>query len=286
MYKKMSSLAGKTAIVTGAGQGIGKAIAECYAEFGAKVVLVDIQPGPLKQAEKEIGKAGGSVLALQKDVRKQADVDAIMAGAVKKFGSIDVLVNNVGWTKRKLFMDMTDAEWIEAIDVNLVQAMRCTRGAAKIMMEKKTKGSIINVTTIEGFRAAPGFAPYAAAKAGLTNFTKTLALELSPWGIRVNAIAPDATVTPRILEMRPDWAKSSKPPHIPMGRRGQPEDHAGAALYLASDMSSWVTGETIHVGGGTYAASGWRLTASGHWSTDGINAQVYSGKPFEQEKSL
>jgi NAD(P)-dependent dehydrogenase (short-subunit alcohol dehydrogenase family) len=281
MYKKLPSLAGKTAIVTGSAQGIGKAIADCYAEFGAKVVLVDIQPGPLKQAEAAIRKAGGTVLALQKDVRKQADVDAIFSATVKKFGGVDILVNNVGWTKRKLFMEMTDDEWMEAIDVNLVQAMRCTRAAAKVMIAKKTKGSIVNVTTIEGFRAAPGFAPYAAAKAGLTNFTKTLALELSPWGIRVNAIAPDATVTPRILEMRPDWAKSSKPPHIPMGRRGQIEDHAGAALYLASAMSSWVTGETLHVGGGTYAASGWRLTSSGHWSTDGINAQVYSGKPFK-----
>lgn len=281
MYKQTTSLAGKAAVVTGAAQGIGKAIAECYAEFGAKVVIVDIQPKPLADAEQAIRKAGGMVLALQKDVRKQADVDSIVQTTVKQFGSIDVLVNNVGWTKRKLFMEMTDEEWMEAIDVNLVQAMRCTRAAAKAMMAKGTRGSIINVTTIEGFRAAPGFAPYAAAKAGLTNFTKTMALELGPWGIRINAIAPDATVTPRILEMRPDWAKGSKPPHIPMGRRGQPEDHAGAALYLASDMSAWVTGETIHVGGGTYAASGWRLTNSGHWSTDGVNAQVYSGKPFE-----
>lgn len=281
MYKNMPSLKGRVAVVTGAAQGIGKAIAECYAEYGASVVLVDIQADALAKTAKEIKKAGGTVLALQKDVRKQTDVDAFMQATVKKFGKIDILVNNVGYTNRKLFMDMTDNEWMEAIDVNLVQVMRCTRGAVKVMMARKTKGSIINLTTIEGFRAAPGFAPYAAAKAGLTNFTKTMALELSPWGIRVNAIAPDITVTPRILEMRPDWANAPAPPHVPMRRRGTPEDYGGTALYLASDMSAWITGETIQVGGGTFAASGWRLTASGHWSTDGINPQVYSGKPYE-----
>ncbi|MBI3743520.1 MAG: SDR family oxidoreductase [Chloroflexi bacterium] len=281
MYREKSSLQGRVAIVTGSAGGIGLAIADCFAEHGADVLLVDIKSDELKDAAKQVAKHGHKALAFPGNAREQGVVDLVTRAAVDTFGRVDIMVNNAGGTIRKLFMDMTDQEWMDAIDLNLVQAMRWTRSTAKVMQAKEIKGSIINVTTIEAFRAAPGYAPYAAAKAGLTNLTKTLSLELGTWGIRVNAIAPDVTVSPGILKMRPDWHNAPKPVHVALGRRGQPEDHAGAALYLASDLSSWVTGETIHVGGGTMAASGWRLTSSGHWSTDGIGPQVFSGKPYE-----
>ncbi len=281
MYQEKAVLTDRVAIVTGAAGGIGRAIAGCYAEYGAHVVMVDIKSQELQEAAREVRGHGRKALAFAADCRQQTTVERVIAETVRELGRIDVMVNNAGGSIRKLFMEMTEDQWMESVDKNLVQAFRWTKAAAQVMMERKTRGSIINVTTIEAYRAAPGYAPYAAAKAGLANFTKTMALELSPWGIRVNAIAPDATVTPGVLKLRPDWEKAGIPSHIPMRRRGRPEDHAGAALYLASEMSEWVTGETIHVGGGTNAASGWKLTPSGHWSTDGVSAQVYSGRPLE-----
>ena len=281
MNFEKTSLAGRVAIVTGSAGGIGKAIAGCYAAFGADLVMVDLKERELAEAAEEIRGQGRKALAIPGNVRDQGVVDDVIAATMREFGRIDILVNNAGGTIRMLFMEMTPEQWMDAIDLNLVQAFRWSRGAAQVMIQNQTRGSIINVTTVEAHRAAPGYAPYAAAKAGLANFTKTLALELGPYGIRVNAIAPDATVTPGILKMRPDWEKEPPPSHIPLRRLGQPEDHAGAALYLASGLSEWVTGETMQVGGGTLAASGWKLTPTGHWSTDGIHDQVFSGKPLE-----
>jgi NAD(P)-dependent dehydrogenase (short-subunit alcohol dehydrogenase family) len=281
MFKEKALLTDRVAIVTGAAGGIGRAIAECYAEYGAHLVLVDLKEQELQEAARSVRALGRKALAFPGDCRQQALVDQVMRATLREFGRINIMVNNAGGTMRKLFMEMTESEWMESVDRNLLQTFRWTHGAAQAMIEKGIRGSIINVTTIEGYRAAPGYAPYAAAKAGLANFTKTMALELSPWGIRVNSLAPDVTVTPGILKLRPDWEKEGRPSHVPMGRRGRPEDHAGAALYLASDLSEWVTGEAIHVGGGTFAASGWKLTPSGHWSTDGVVPQVYSGKPLQ-----
>lgn len=276
MNPEKALLTDRVAIITGAGGGIGKAIALCYADFGANLVLADIQGLEVEQTAKEVQAKGRKAVVGRWNVRQQTDVDAMIAAAVREFDRIDILVNNVGGTIRKLFLDMTEQEWMDMLDLNLVQAFRCTRAAGRVMVDQKVRGSIINITTIEAWRACPGLAPYGAAKAGLNNFTKTLALELSPYGIRVNAIAPDVTVTPGILQMRPGWEQEPPPSHVPLGRRGKPQDHAGAALFLASDLSEWMTGETIQVGGGTYAASGWKLTPTGYWSTDGVHPQVYS----------
>ena len=219
------------------------------------------------------------MLALPADVRKQAEVDAFTAATVEAFGKIDILVNNVGGTLKRPFMESTEDEWWSLIDLNLIQAFRCTKAAVAVMLRNGTGGSVINVTTIEAWRGAPGHVPYAAAKAGLENFTRTLALELGPHGIRVNSISPESTVTPGILKLRPDFANDPVPSNFPLGRRGQPDDHAGAALYLASDLGAWITGETIQVGGGTMAAHAWRLTGSGSWSLDGRDKQVGSSMP-------
>ena len=280
MRPEAAMLIGKTTIVTGSGSGIGNAIALTFANFGADVVLNDIDAETLAQAAKDVRAAGRRAVAIHGDIRAQATVDRIVDATVREFGKIDVLVNNVGKTIMKRFNDMTFDEWMKMLDTNLIQVMRCTKAVTDVMIKSETKGSIINITTIEAFRAAPGFSIYAAAKAGLTSLTQTLGLELGPYGIRVNAIAPDSTPTPGTLKLRPNWNSEPPPTHIALGRRGKPDDHAGAALYLASDLSSWVTGETIHVGGGTNAAKGFKRTASGHWSTDGVAQLVYSGKPL------
>jgi 3-oxoacyl-[acyl-carrier protein] reductase len=222
------------------------------------------------------------VLACRCDVRVPADVERAVDAVTGRFGTVHVLVNNAGGTVRKLFLEMTESEWVAMIDLNLTQAFRWTSLVGKRMIADGVDGTIVNVTTIEAHRAAPGYAPYAAAKAGLESFTKSMALELAPWGIRVNAIAPDATITPGTARvqtaaeraaMHESWA------HIPRNRRGRPEDFAGAALFLASDLSAWITGETIHVGGGTLAAAGWRRDEDGFWNNGGPR-QAYSGRPL------
>jgi NAD(P)-dependent dehydrogenase (short-subunit alcohol dehydrogenase family) len=269
----------RVALVTGAAGGIGKAIALTYAAFGADVALVDLEGEEVERAAAAVRALGRRGLALRADVRKQADVDAFTAATVDAFGRIDILVNNVGGTLKRAFMDSTEEEWWALLDLNLVQVFRCTKAVVAVMLRNGTRGAIINVTTIEAWRAAPGLAPYAAAKAGLENFTRTLALELGPHGIRVNAISPDSTPTPGILKMRPDFLDDPVPPNFPLGRIGRPEDHAGAALYLASDLAAWVTGETIQVGGGSLAAHAWKRTPSGNWSLDGRDKQIGSSVP-------
>ena len=281
MDPKKWLLTDRVAIVTGAGNGIGNAIALGFAAHGARLAIIDIDKEALDKAAADIRATGAKVIALHGDVRKQENVDRLVGDCVKQWGGVHVLVNNVGWTMQKLFMDMTEQEWMEMLDVNLVQAFRWTRAAVKVMIEKKIKGSIINISTIEGVRAAPGFTPYSAAKAGLINFTRSMALELAPHWIRMNTILPDHTLSPRLIKKRVDLQTPTRPNQIPLPRRGRPEDHAGAAIFLASDMSAWVTGILLPVDGGSLAASGWKLTPSGHWSTDAVHGYVHSGFPFD-----
>ncbi len=265
MHPQKALITDRVAIVTGSAVGIGRAIATCLANFGGHIVLVDLRAKELDEAARQVRGLGRKTLAFNADARKQKTVDHVIAETVRHLGRLDILVNNLGGAIHKDFMSMTDQEWMEAIDLNLVQAMRWSRGAVRAMQAAKTGGCIINLTTIEAYRAAPGYAPYAAAKAGLANFTKTLALEVAPSGIRVNEIAPDVTVTPGILAMAPFFESDAPLPQVPLSRRGRPEDYGGAAIFLASDLSEWITGETIHVGGGTVAAAGWRMTPSGRW---------------------
>lgn len=282
MNPDQARLTGRVAVVTGAAEGIGNAIANYLIAFGADVVMADIREDRLRAAVETMGSAADRVLAVQCDVTEAEDVERLRVEAMERFGRVDILVNNVGGSIQKLFMEMTEDEWCRMVELNLIQVFRCTKAFAQIMLDQNIEGSIINVTTIEAYRAAPAYAPYAAAKAGVANFTKTLALELSPYRIRVNSIAPDATNTPGLLRIR----KGPIPGpyrHIPLGRRGTPEDFGGAAIFLASDLSRWITGEVVHVGGGTNAAAGWTLTPSGHWSNDAHTPQAYSGRPLETD---
>lgn len=272
MNPQQALITDRVAIVTGSAEGIGNAIARCLAAFGADIVVADVNQVGAEETAAQVRALGRRAIALSCDVTKQEDVSRMMSDTLRELGAVHILVNNVGGTVRKLFMEMTEEEWHAMLDLNLIQAFRCTKAAASVMMDQGIQGSIVNMTTIEAHRAAPEMAPYAAAKAGLANFTKTMALELSPWGIRVNSIAPDVTLTPGILRLASQMSKGadtsslkSSPVPIPLSRWGTSEDYGGAALFLASDLSKWITGEVIHVGGGTHAASGWHLTESHRW---------------------
>ena len=170
---------------------------------------------------------------------------------------MSILVNNAGGVFNSPLLETSENGWDALYRSNLKHVILCTQRVARVMVENGTGGSIISVTSIEGVRAAPGYAAYAAAKAGVINYTKTAALELAPYGIRVNALAPDITMTEGLAAVAPEGAEERFGLTVPMGRAGHVDEMAGAAVFLASELSSYVTGQTIHVDGGTQAASGW-----------------------------
>lgn len=243
-------LTDQVAVVTGGGSGIGRGIANGFAAFGARVAIWEQHADTCAAAAEE---AGG--LGIATDVRDSAQVDAALAQTIAELGVPSILVNNAGGVFWKPLLDGTENGWDALYRANLRHVLLCTQRVAKAMVDAGTHGSIISVTSIEGVRAAPGYAAYAAAKAGVISFTKTMALELAVHGIRVNALAPDVTLTEGILGMvaSPDHLSRA----IPMGRTGDVDEMAGAAVFLASSMSSYITGQTIHVDGGTQAAGGW-----------------------------
>lgn len=252
LTRDAASLDGRVAVVTGGGSGIGRGIATAFAEFGAKVAIWEKDA---HTAESAAAEARG--LACVADVRDADQVDAALAVTVEKLGVPTVLVNNAGGVFWSSVLDTTPNGWDALIRSNLTHVLLCTQRVARAMVDATQGGSIINVTSIEGFRAAPGYAAYAAAKAGVVNFTKTAALELAPHGIRVNGLAPDLTATEGIAAMSEPGFEERAGLMIPMGRVGHVDETAGAAVFLASELSSYVTGQTLHVDGGTAAASGW-----------------------------
>ncbi len=255
------SLTGKTAVVTGGGAGIGLAIATTYANFGARVVVVDRDAGRAEAAAAAIGGGGRDVLACVADVTRTEDVAAVKAKLLERFGTVDVLVNNVGdiLGQIKPFLQTREDEWDALYGANLRHVFLCVHAFAPLMIEAGNGGSIINISSIEGFRAVPTCAVYGTFKAAIGGFVKTMALELAPYRIRINAIAPETTATEQI-----DPKAFTKPEHFrhweiwnPLGRYGTPDDTAACALFLATDLSQWITGTTMHVDGGALAAAGW-----------------------------
>ncbi len=246
------ALDGRVAVVTGGGSGIGRAIALAFARYGAQVAIWEKDQGSAHSAAAE-----ANVLACVTDVRDPDQVDAALARTVQELGVPTVLVNNAGGVFSSPLLDTSFGGWDALIRANLTQVMLCTQRVARALVAAGQGGSIINVSTIEGVRAAPGYAAYAAAKAGVINFTKTAALELAPHHIRVNGLAPDLTITEGIRAMSATgWEQGAKM-MIPMGRAGNVDEMAGAAVFFASDLSSYVTGQTLHVDGGTAASAGW-----------------------------
>jgi len=245
-------LHGRVAVVTGAGAGIGRGIAAGLAAFGASVAIWEQNPETCAAAASEVG-----ALGLPTDVRNSGAVDGALARTTQELGPVSILVNNAGGVFSSPILDTTENGWDALYRSNLRHVLLCTQRVARAMVAAGIGGSVTNVTSIEGVRAAPGYAAYAAAKAGVINYTKTAALELAPHGIRVNALAPDITLTEGIKAIAPPGAEARFGPTVPMGRAGHVDEMAGAAVFLASDMASYITGQTIHVDGGTSAAAGW-----------------------------
>jgi 3-oxoacyl-[acyl-carrier protein] reductase len=245
-------LTDRVAVVTGGGSGIGRGIAKGFVAFGASVVIWERDPDTCSAAADEVGGLG-----IVTDVRVAGEVDEALERTVRDVGPVRILVNNAGGVFSVPFLQGTENGWDALYRANLRHVLLCTHRVARSMVDRGDTGSIINVTSIEGVRAAPGYAPYAAAKAGVINFTKTVAVELAPAGIRVNALAPDITMTEGLRAVAPAGSEAGFGLTVPMGRAGHVDEMAGAAVFLASELSSYVTGQTIHVDGGTQAASGW-----------------------------
>lgn len=254
-------LTGRVAVVTGGGAGIGRGIAEGLAAFGASVAIWERDPQTCAATAESLGRiagsAGGRALGLVTDVRDSAQVDTALATTVDELGEVTILVNNAGGVFNSPLLETTENGWDALYKANLRHVLLCTQRLARRLVEAGRPGSVINVTSIEGVRAAPGYAAYAAAKAGVINYTQTAAFELSPHGIRVNALAPDLTLTEGLMQISGGTLRPDVAPGIPMGRPGHVDEIAGAAVFLASDMASYITGQTIHVDGGTQAAGGW-----------------------------
>jgi 3-oxoacyl-[acyl-carrier protein] reductase len=263
-------LAGRVAVVTGGGGGIGRGIATRFAREGATVVVAEVDTERAADTVREIDAAQGTAVAEVVDVCSPLGAAQAVNRALDEFGRIDVLVNNVGHFggARKEFHENTDEEWDDLYRVNLGHVLRCSRAAIGPMLDRGEGGSIVNVSTVEAFRAIPTRAVYSAFKAAITGFTRSLAVEYAGRGIRVNAIAPDVVETLQVPYSRwvPPEQEHLVPTWVPLGRFGTPDDVAGAALFLASDLSRFVTGTTVHVDGGTLAAGGWFPTAEGGWT--------------------
>ena len=278
MNSNACDLTDQVAIVTGGGGGIGRAIALAFASAGADVVIADIIPERCEETAERVREFGRKALPIPTDVMQTDQIRVMVDRAAAQFGHIDILVNNAGGVGGRPFLEQSERSWRRHIDLNLVSMLAATSAAVPVMIRGGRGGGIVNVTSIEASRAAPNYAVYAACKAGMNNFTRTMALELSGHGIRVNAIAPDLTVTPGIrgnptgpvdrskwIEPSPEQ-KDSFARRIPLGREGIDEECGKAALFLVSPMSSYITGVILPVDGGTWASGGWIRNREGKWA--------------------
>jgi 3-oxoacyl-[acyl-carrier protein] reductase len=248
----MMSLVGRVAVVTGAGAGIGRGIAAGLRAFGAEVAIWERDPDTCASAATELG-----ALGIVTDVRDSAAVDAALERTQAELGTVRILVNNAGGVFASPLLETTENGWDALYRSNLRHVLLCTQRMARALVTTGEPGSVINITSIEGVRAAPGYAAYSAAKAGVINYTRTAALELAPHGIRVNAIAPDITLTEGLAALAGEDNSARISRIVPLGRPGHVDDIAGAAVFLASDLAGYLTGQTLHVDGGTQASSGW-----------------------------
>ena len=243
-------LKGKVALITGAAQGIGKVIAVRLAESGASIAICDLNIDGLQTTTKEIESAGGRALPIEANVASMDQTQAMVEKTVKELGGVHILVNNAGITRDSLLLRMTVDDWDKVLTVNLKGVFNCTKAALKFMA-KQRYGRVISIASIVGEMGNAGQANYAASKAGVIGFTKTVAREYAKRSITANAIAPGFIATAMTDEL-PEKAREDLMKQIPIGRLGTPEDVANAVLFLASDASNYITGQVINVNGGMY----------------------------------
>lgn len=245
---RAKSLLDRVAIVTGAGQGIGRGIAGCMARAGAKLVVVDYDSGRADSTVEELRASGADAIALQVDVSSASGVQEMVARTVARFQQIDILVNNAGRIVVKRMVEQSEEEWDRVVDTNLKGVFLCCRYALPEMIARK-RGAIVNIASIAAFHVTVPHVPYAASKAGVVALTRDLAYEVGRHGIRVNAIAPGPIDTP-MARIGTEEQRAAAAKNILLGRMGRPEDIGEAAVFLASDYASFITGETLRVSGG------------------------------------
>ena len=248
-------LADKVAIVTGSGRGIGRAIALKFARNGAAVAVVDRNAKRANDSAAELTGLGFEAMALKTDVTRKAEVDEMASKVLAEFGSIDILVNNAGWLRWERFLENDPELWDKMIDVNLKGPIYCSRAVLDHMIERK-KGKIVNIASDAGRAGMVGQTVYAAAKAGVIGFTKSLAQEVAQYNINVNCVSPGIIETPLMIagmQRSPEVAKEPEKlaQAVPLGRIGKPEDVAEAVFFFASSASDYMTGQLISVSGGS-----------------------------------
>jgi 2-dehydro-3-deoxy-D-gluconate 5-dehydrogenase len=251
MVLEKFSLKEKSGIVTGGGSGIGKAIAKGLVQAGAEIVIVGRNRERLEKAATEIEKFGGPVIALQTDISKIEEIKKVVDRAVKEFGKIDFLFNNAGIVRRAPSEDFTEKDWDETISTNLKGPFFLAQAVARVMISQKRKGKIINTSSLSAVQGGKRVPAYAASKGGLSQVTKSMANDWAKYNILVNALGPGwvkTELTEPLQQDRERYAEITN--RIPLGRWADPEDLMGAAVFLASDASDYITGQTIFVDGG------------------------------------
>ena len=247
MKYTFGDLKNKVAVITGSGRGIGKAISKVFIEQGAKVVVNDVDADVAEKSASELAEKGGEVLPIVCDITDKSQVDAMFQKIVEKWGKVDILVNNAGITIDTLFLRMKPEQWKKVMDINLTGSFYCSKAAVEFM-RKVRSGNIINISSIAALGNV-GQVNYSASKAGIIGFTRSLSKELAPMGIRVNCVAPGFIET-RLTDAIPDKIQEKIINDIPQKKKGEPKDIANAILFLASDLSEYITGEILNVNGG------------------------------------
>ena len=269
-FAERGGLEGTVAVVTGGAGGLGEAITSDLAANGVRVAVIDLDPSAADSLRRSLAKRDCDAIVQHGDARDYDALSALFAAVDERWGRLDTLVNVVGGTFRKPFVDTTPKGWDALLRANLNHVLYSCSLAAPRMQAGGRGGSIVNLTTIEAHRAAPGFAVYAAAKAAVEQFARTLAVELAPDGIRVNNVAPDYIPTPNSARIGSGDGGMSTAEGvriaIPMGRVGQVTDVSNCVVFLASGLSTFVTGTTLHPDGGTFASSGWFNWPGSGWA--------------------
>lgn len=266
----MLDFGSKVVLITGGGAGIGRETALTFGRLGASVVVLEIDSKRAHLMRAEFNGLGIDALVVEGDASDAPTVTALAEAISERHGKLDVLVNNVGHfvTRPTPFERLTDDQLDDIYRMNLKHVFLVTRTMLPLLRKAASGASIVNISSIEGFRGIPGFVPYGAFKAAVTGFTMSLALELGPEGIRVNAVAPETTDSAQVPldRMIHESQRHNIPRWIPLGRFGRPADSAGCVVFLASELAGWVTGTVIHADGGALAAAGWYRDDRDSWT--------------------